>query len=412
VWVGEAKAIAPAFARRLGVRPWLLRGLDLAVDRKRRRSEVVVELELPEPLDDAPAHGRWFGRDELGRLPLADERHLDILGAYLVELEGGSVPKERPPWARPGWYPEVRAWIEGEVARLGHVVREIEQVKHWSISAILRVETEGPELYFKVPARLPLFADEAVLTRRLAQRFPRVVPLPLAVEPERGWMLLSAFDELLGWDAPPEAQRESLRRFAELQIATIGSVAELLADGCLDRRLDVLEAQIDPLLADPRAVLQLEADEVAELRRLAPELKDLCRRLAALAIPPTLVHGDLHLANVARIGGELRFFDWTDACVAHPFMDLLSLQWEQDETKRAAALDAYLEPWHAVAPAERLREAVRLARVVIPLHHAVSYAHIVAGVEPTSKPELDATHTFLREALARVRELVRPQSAD
>ena len=37
-----------------------------------------------------------------------------------------------------------------------------------------------------------------------------------------------------------------------------------------------------------------------------------------------------------------------------------------------------------------------------PLHHAVSYSTIVANVERSGRPELDATHGFLREALARV----------
>ena len=68
-------------------------------------------------------------------------------------------------------------------------------------------------------------------------------------------------------------------------------------------------------------------------------------------------------------------------------------------------LDAYLEPWGGVETPERMREAVALAAVVIPLHHAVSYQTIVAGIEPVAQSELDATHTFLREALVRAREL-------
>ncbi len=41
-----------------------------------------------------------------------------------------------------------------------------------------------------------------------------------------------------------------------------------------------------------------------------------------------------------------------------------------------------------------------------PLHHAVSYQHIVAGLEPSAKPELDATHVFLREALSKAKSLL------
>ena len=68
-------------------------------------------------------------------------------------------------------------------------------------------------------------------------------------------------------------------------------------------------------------------------------------------------------------------------------------------------LSAYLEPWDGIESPERMLEAVGLASVVIPLHHAVSYWQIVAALEPAAKPELDATHTFLREALEKLKEL-------
>ena len=50
----------------------------------------------------------------------------------------------------------------------------------------------------------------------------------------------------------------------------------------------------------------------------------------------------------------------------------------------------------------RIEPAVAAA-VVIPLHHAVSYQHIVAGLEPDARPELDATRGVLaaRSSAAR-----------
>jgi aminoglycoside phosphotransferase (APT) family kinase protein len=178
----------------------------------------------------------------------------------------------------------------------------------------------------------------------------------------------------------------------------------LLGAGCLDHRLDVLERQIEPLLADPGAVAKLQPEETDELRSLAPQLREACRRLAEAGLPPTLVHGDLHVGNVARHRGELQYFDWTDACVAHPFFDLHSLQWEQSEANRDALLQAYLAVWEGVVAPERLRDAAELARIVIPLHHAVSYRTIVRGLEPVAQSEMDATHGFLREALVRARD--------
>jgi hypothetical protein len=404
--VGPANAtvVVAVFERRLGTRPWLLRQLSFVENRDAQRIDAVFELELLDAAWREPANGRWVGRGDLERLRLRDGQH-ELLAPYLDGLERADVPAQRPAWARPGWLPNVRAWIESEVARLGHAFVGLEQVKHWSISSVLRVSTDGPDYYFKVPARLPLFVEEASVTARLAERFPGFVPAPSAVEPEQGWLLLPAFEELFRWEAPLAMRCEALRRFAGLQRRTAELTSELLTDGCLDRRLDVLEAQINPLLDDPEAVRLLAGEELSELRSLAPTLQELCRRLARLGVSATLVHGDLHMLNVARGHGELMYFDWTDACVAHPFIDLLTLQWERDESNRAALLDAYLGPWRELEPPERLLEAVHLAAVLIPLHHAVSYQHIVRGLEPTAKPELDITHEFLREALTRAREL-------
>jgi hypothetical protein len=400
VWAANAKVIVPAFERRLRTRLWLLRLVHEAADEAAGRIDAIFELELSDSDWGVPAHGRWVAAAGLAGLRLADEEQRPILNAYLDALERGHVPAERPPWARPGWLMEARTWIEQEATRLGHVVVGVHQVKHWSISSVLKVDTDGPELFFKVPARLPLFVDEANVTARLAERFPDHVPAPLSIEPERGWLLLPRFDELFTWAAPLDLRLESLRRFAVLQRRTSELTDELLGDGCLDRRLQVLESQIDPLVNDPEAIAGLTPDEVGELRGLAPALKELCRRLAGFGIPSTLVHGDLHMLNVARLGGELVYFDWTDACIAHPFIDLLCLSWEKDEQTRAALQDAYLEPWRGVETAERLREAAAVAAVVIPLHHAVSYQHIVAGLEPAAKPELDATPAFLRRVLS------------
>ena len=400
----NGRTLVDAFERRLGTRPWLLRQIRFVDDEAAERREVVYELELLDREWAAPAHGRWIGRSELDRLPLADEAHREALSDYLDALERGDTPRARAAWARPGWFSDVSAWIEREVARLGHAVTVIEQIKQWSISSVLLVRTDGPVVYFKVSAPLPLFVEEGPVTAMLSSRFPGYVPGPLALEPEQGWMLLPELGELVGWKAPVQLRRDMFARFATLQRRSADQADELIAAGCLDRRLDVLERQLEPLVADPAAVARLHPEEVDELRRQLPVFREACRRLADAGLPPTLVHGDLHGDNVARHDGELVYFDWTDACVAHPFIDLHSLQWEPDEASRAMLLAAYLDAWDGVATPARLREAASLAEVVIPLHHAVSYQHIVAGLEPAARMELDETHQFLREALARARD--------
>ena len=155
----------------------------------------------------------------------------------------------------------------------------------------------------------------------------------------------------------------------------------------------MLAAQIDPLLRDAAAFPGFEAEEIAELRALAPRLKALCGKLASYGIPQALVHGDLHWGNIATRNGRTTIFDWTDCCIAHPFFDLVGLLDTSEEPEDGSARhmhlrDSYLLHWTDYAPLEQLREVADLAAVLGALHQAVSYQHIVAGLEATSKHEL------------------------
>ena len=122
----------------------------------------------------------------------------------------------------------------------------------------------------------------------------------------------------------------------------------------------------------------------------------------AAPVPGALVHGDLHLSNVARTGDGYLFYDWTDACVSHPFFDLIDVFREQDDAVGARVRDAYLAGWLEFEPMHRLLAIWREAEVAALLHHAVSYRSLLAGVEAGATQELEwALPHFLRRLLAR-----------
>lgn len=401
MWSARTEAIAAALQKRLRGEVWINRLVHSTEDEEKKRVDRLYEVECAGCLQG----GEWVDRTRLAALPLREEHLRPVLEGYLQALEAGERPRQRPAWTAPGWRDGVRRWLQREVGRLGHTVCAVEQVKQWSLSAVLRVQTNGPSFYFKVPVALPLFVDEASVTPRLARRFPAHVLAPVAADPARGWMLFPDAGEPFSWHSPLADRAEVVRRFAYLQRETAGLVDKLLADGCLDRRLDVLARQIDPLLADPDAVAGLAEAETEALRVRAPELKELCRRLAEYAIPHTLVHGDLHVGNAARLNGEVVYFDWTDACIAHPFFDLLSLRWEENIGERAAVRAAYLEAWEGCETPARLREVVAIADVLLPLHHAVSYHTLQAGVEPAARAELGSPADFLKDVLPALERL-------
>jgi aminoglycoside phosphotransferase (APT) family kinase protein len=154
------------------------------------------------------------------------------------------------------------------------------------------------------------------------------------------------------------------------------------------------------LAADVVALGGLTDAERAQFHEALPRLQAMCAALAACGIPQTLVHGDLHLHNVAGSAGRTQFFDWTDACVSHPFFDLISIFDDEDRARQAQLRDGYLGQWSDCAPLERLLEAWALAQPLGDLHQAISYQHIVAALEPVAQVELgDSVPYYVRKVL-------------
>lgn len=153
------------------------------------------------------------------------------------------------------------------------------------------------------------------------------------------------------------------------------------------------------------ATTWLSAGEMAQLRDAAPTLAAACGELAAFAVPATLVHGDLHLSNVTDGPAGYRYFDWTDACISHPFVDLLAFFHEDEEEVegglRTRLRDAYLAEWTSFEPPGRLLRAWRLAEPVAAFHYALSYRSIAAGIEPPLDRHMAASTAYwLRKVLA------------
>jgi hypothetical protein len=281
-----------------------------AADAQATHVEVIYMLENHSAIWMPPPQARWIERKELAALNLAYPEHQAAIEEAMAEAENGVIPDLRPPWARPRWFDAASEWMRQQLEARGyHLTAPIEQFKSWGISCLLRAETDRGAVYFKVASALPLFGNEPALLQALSERFPDYVPPPIAVDVERRWMLMGDFGSEFG-DAPLERWEEAVRRFARLQIQSASMIDDLLSIGCLDRRLDVLAAQIDPLLSDESVLTELNADEIARVRSDAPRLKAMCGELAAHRVPFTLNHGDLHTGNIT--GESLLFFDWTD----------------------------------------------------------------------------------------------------
>jgi hypothetical protein len=245
-------------------------------------------------------------------------------------------------------------------------VTAIEQphVRPWG--TVLRAETAGGTVWLKAPE--DALRHEVALTRLLAARAPATAPELLATDPERGWLLLADGGERLREVVERERRLEYwldvLPRYAEVQLALVADVPQLLDLGVPDLRLPVLAERLEQFLR------RLEVPEAADALELVPDVRALAEELAAFALPETVQHDDLHDAQVFVRDGAYRVLDWGDACVSHPFFSLSvtlegQLAWGLDDVERSIDVtpyrDAYLAPWRAAYPEVDLEAAVTLA---------------------------------------------------
>lgn len=303
-----------------------------------------------------------------------------------------------PAWTQPGWYAEALAWIDEHVERTGPPT----QVRSWGLSNVLRVPTTTGDVYFKalvhsstvVPDRPDasplLFAHEPRLLDRLSTARPGEVVRPIAIDEDRVWLLLPDLGAPLDKQTELDLWVNALESHARLQHSLTDSSDELLAMSCVDRRLGTLAGELNRLFGPNPVTAQLSTEEREQLPALTKDLRASIDELASIGIPETLLHGDLHAGNVAVRDGVPIAFDWTDAAVSHPFLDLVTFVGDRSELSRSPRVtDAYLAVWQDFAPLPALRRALDLADRLGALHQAITSFHLADNV---SGPSRDAMY--------------------
>ncbi len=345
----------------------------------------------------------WLPLDRLSTL----DEPADLLEAVrraLAENDGTTErPSQRPDWYRDGWLAEVDAWVDERLGDLGmRRTGPTVQLKVWSLSAIVRipcVDAAGDEndLYFK--AACDWFRTEPKVTQEIARFAPEWTPEVLAVHESRPWMLMRG---LLGVEVAPTTDQlvETACVLAEHQLRSLDHLDRLRAAGCPDRTLRPTLDGLAMVLADSVELPLLSADELRAARAAQPRLVAQLEELAGCGLPWTLCHGDLHSANVAYGGPAPVIYDWTDACIGHPFLDAALLAGRSDEQERAAVLAAYAETWRTAYPGADVDRALQLAPLANRVFEAISYEHIYRAQEPASRWELGGYVAYLLRELS------------
>ena len=270
------------------------------------------------------------------------------------------------------------------------------RLRPWSV--IIRVEADRP-VWFK--ANPPGSRFEAALTQALSRWTPGHVLTPYAVDVERGWSLLPDGGALLrGLPAEPRQWVEVLTQYADLQRALVSHTDELVGLGVPDARVAELPGIFDKTVADNQT---LGAADRERLQGFRPRLVEWCEELAAIGVPESLDHADLHDGQILVAGPDrFTFFDWGDANVSHPFCSLLVAAERAAEQHGSDIIprlrDAYLEPWTTDHSAAELRRAAELAWRLGQLGRAGSWGRLFPDAMPVGDAERAAALLKLMES--------------
>ena len=310
-------------------------------------------------------------------------------------------------WSSPAFLDDVTAWIDQVLGGRGSERTgdaELSRVRHWG--AVVRAPSSEGTVWLKAPADATLF--ELGIYDVLAGAAPERILEPLAIDRERGWVLLPDGGEPVGdrlsGDQRVTAMVAAMPRYAELQIALIPHADELVALGVDDMRAARMPARFEQAVDAIRERFEPDTPDSdrAGLARIEAERDNyvaLCRELEQAPVPASLDHNDLHHENVIFGPGgdaaDARFYDWGDAVVAHPFSSLLMVRFNAaDDPARIEQLrDAYLEPFSGFGTHAELVAAVELACRVGKVARALTWLRATSAIRPG-----DETRDYFRRA--------------
>src|SRR5262249_44735236 len=108
----------------------------------------------------------------------------------------------------------------------------------------------------------------------------------------------------------------------------------------------------------------LTDEELERAQALIPPIARAVDVVAALELPASLQHDDLHPWNVCVRDRAYCFIDWGDSCVSQPLLSISVPLAHISPRDVESALDAYVGPWVRFRPREDLVAAVAAARLL------------------------------------------------
>jgi len=330
--------------------------------------------------------------EDLREVSFVDPSDYSALQTSLAQCRAAPRDPNTGPFDRLGWFHDLCSWAGEVLASRGlHLTGDFRQLNASSSFSLVRLETNGPAVWFKAVGEPN--AREFPVTLTLARLFPKYIPEILATKADwNGWIMSEATGTNLDESTDTSLWQTAAAAAANLQIESIASNGQLLRSGAHDLRTKTLAAAVSPFMTVVAELMRQQPKSPPpvlsrmELDLLAERVQDAIARLTELGIPDTLGHLDLNPGNIIVPPKGCVFLDWAEAYVGHP---LFGLQYVLEHFRRivgenhsseAELTASYLGPWEQIASRELLTEAMTLA----PLLAVFAYA---TGNDAWKQPE-------------------------
>jgi hypothetical protein len=330
---------------------------------------------------------------------------LEVVARCNAEMQDSSLG----PFARLGWFRELREWITGVIESLGLSLDDnFRQINSSPSFSLIRFETDGPALWFKAVGKPN--EKEFSITCLLAQLFPNYLPPLLGTLPDRnGWLAeeaegcnLDETEESALWEAVVTA-------LARLQIESIDHGSRILSAGARDLGPAALASLVQPFTEMMTQLMekQTKAPPVVlcreELLSLGDCILSALAALEAVGIPSTLGHLDLNPGNIVVSATRCAFLDWAEAYVGNPFLSFEYLLEHLRKTGmgtqvEAMLIESYCAQWERVVSPTAIGEALRFG----PLLAVFAYAIGNDAWTDTDRLREPATAGYLRSLARRM----------
>jgi hypothetical protein len=293
-------------------------------------------------------------------------------------------------WQSEQYRDELSSWISDEVGPLSFLapVRLTSWVTVWA------AQTHGRRFFAKQNCQL--MEGEAALVATLMDLDPDGVVPAVATDPGRGLLLTvdqgrvvdeaSALDDLGLWVrvlvAMAQQQRKLVPHRDRLSAIGVSSMVPWEVP-------EYAESRLGQMLSLPESSPMHLGGGLADALKLAiPTVQGWADEVAALGLPVTLNHNDLHENNFFAVGRAPQFLDYADALLTEPLAVLLiplqvlsrRLRAGPDDPRLWSEADAALEMWSDYASMAQLRSALPAALQLARLGRVESWSRCCASM--------------------------------